>query len=1017
MAKKKTDNTNNNIDKNRPFLGLRSFEEKNKSQFGGRDQEINELFGLVEDNDLTVVYGTSGIGKTSLLKAGLMPKLREELYFPIYIRIDYSSSKPPLDQMRDLVYDTMKELDPNVTPIGSGILWEYLHDVNFFNGLFTPVLILDQFEEIFTLGKNNKGIKDFVIVLADLAQNRIPKVIKEKYKKEHKTVPSRYSKQSYRVVISLREDYLARLDELKNYITTILDYGFRVVQLTISQAMEAAIKPGKGLISETVAREIIRILPGVSQADIDVLKEQGDDSIKLKVEPFLLSLICDRLNEKRIEKGLNTITSELVVQFKVDDVIVSFYDETIKAYEENVDHAIQNELLDAEGYRKLHALKEFQSAYKISDDVVDALVSARIVRKENRNNVDYLELIHDVLAPVIKKKRDERLKEEQEALRKAELAKQEAEREAAILREKEEIKKRNKRRAAVIIPIVIIVAGVAILSSISVINNKNRVENMAESRDLLNNSKSELLFSLNRDQAAEQSLEAYKLFDKYMEPEAGDYIFEELYYKGMITSYHKLFRGRGKNIFEIDTTRSEKNLPKNKISTNPINPNNSISQNGNIKILENKKSISDVPSIGIGESPLSNSLGDNDDVAKDNVVSDNYQAMTTGIPNETYYLGSKLGKIKILKLKKDSVNYKIDSIYKSPDIRRVHSIAFNDNLLAIASTKNIIDIYDVIENKSYQKIDIRKILDTRSKQYIYSFGFTPNDELLILKKDKRTKKPSIIKWDIESEKLSNWDTIDNHHIWKWDDLLKNYAYDKLRSSNSKYLKLGGSALSIPEVDRHGKKMESFKDLFFISSSSDSKVAVGIRNGLVIIKGNECYEIENIKFGKIKFVKFNPTGEYLIMGNDRGQVYAVKFNFEKKAKDIIETVELSILHTSQIAYITFNPNDSSFGTANFATADVNGLVVKWIKDNNHWRTILIDYKMFDYESELGEVIGMSFSKKGEFLTVFHGDKDNTIIRWPASMNTLDSLMTKKIREIKDKRNRIDINTKTEKPSND
>ena len=38
----------------RPFPGLRSFEEKNKSQFGGRDAEIKELFSLVESHRLTI---------------------------------------------------------------------------------------------------------------------------------------------------------------------------------------------------------------------------------------------------------------------------------------------------------------------------------------------------------------------------------------------------------------------------------------------------------------------------------------------------------------------------------------------------------------------------------------------------------------------------------------------------------------------------------------------------------------------------------------------------------------------------------------------------------------------------------------------------------------------------------------------------------------------------------------------------------------------------------------------------
>jgi len=397
MAKTKTSQNPKAVNLSRPFLGLRSFEEQNNKQFGGRDQEIDKLFQLVEDNGLTVVFGTSGIGKTSLLKAGLMPKLRQKFYFPIYIRIDYSSKKSPLLQLKDMAYNAMLELDPSIAEIKSFTLWEYLHDVKLLNGLVKPVLILDQFEEIFTLGKG-KDLKNFYVELGDFCQNRIPKAVKDKYRKQGKTVPSHYSKQSYHTVISLREDYLARLDELKNYIPSIMDNGFRVVQMTVSQAMEAAEKPGKGLIDQTVAKEIVNKL----------LKEQDANDKDLMVEPFLLSFICDQLNEKRIEMGLNEINKKMVANFKMEDAISSFYNEALKKFGPDVTLAIENRLLNSEGYRKLFASTEFKLGYDITDNDIDGLVDARIIRKESRNNVEYLELIHDVLAPVIKKKKDVR---------------------------------------------------------------------------------------------------------------------------------------------------------------------------------------------------------------------------------------------------------------------------------------------------------------------------------------------------------------------------------------------------------------------------------------------------------------------------------------------------------------------------------------------------------------------------------------------------------------------------------
>ncbi len=206
-----------------------------------------------------------------------------------------------------------------------------------------------------------------------------------------------------------------------------MDNRFRVVQMTISQAMDAIMKPAQDLISKPVSEEIIKLLPGVLQSDFDLLKENGKENQKPKVEPFLLSLICERLNEKRIEKGLKTekkltsITSQLVSEFNVSEVINSFYNETIGNYEENVAEAIEDMLLTEGGLRKLQVLSEMQLNRHISNQEIEELVNARIIRRVDRESVTYVELIHDVLAPVIKKKRDKRIEENKERQRRDDL--------------------------------------------------------------------------------------------------------------------------------------------------------------------------------------------------------------------------------------------------------------------------------------------------------------------------------------------------------------------------------------------------------------------------------------------------------------------------------------------------------------------------------------------------------------------------------------------------------------------
>jgi chromosomal replication initiation ATPase DnaA len=62
-----------------PWIGLASFTEGDREFFAGRAEEIDELLRLVRRDTLTLLYGVSGLGKTSLLQAGLFPAIRGDL--------------------------------------------------------------------------------------------------------------------------------------------------------------------------------------------------------------------------------------------------------------------------------------------------------------------------------------------------------------------------------------------------------------------------------------------------------------------------------------------------------------------------------------------------------------------------------------------------------------------------------------------------------------------------------------------------------------------------------------------------------------------------------------------------------------------------------------------------------------------------------------------------------------------------------------------------------------------------
>ena len=86
------------VDDEHPWPGLASFREQDECFFKGREPDIEELLSLVERERLTVLFGISGLGKSSLLQAGLFPRLRLNNVLPVYIRLDFSESSATLTE-------------------------------------------------------------------------------------------------------------------------------------------------------------------------------------------------------------------------------------------------------------------------------------------------------------------------------------------------------------------------------------------------------------------------------------------------------------------------------------------------------------------------------------------------------------------------------------------------------------------------------------------------------------------------------------------------------------------------------------------------------------------------------------------------------------------------------------------------------------------------------------------------------------------------------------------------------
>ncbi|WP_293067084.1 MULTISPECIES: caspase family protein [unclassified Moorena] len=142
-----------------PYRGLKSFDEKHSSLFFGRTLLVEKLEDFVKANPLTVVLGASGSGKSSLVKAGLIPKLRQSQTEKWCILLPIRPGETPLEPLNNVLTEAKL---PRVEPQNPQHNLAMSIDVWAKNNPNSKLLLfIDQSEEIITLCQNLDERQEF----------------------------------------------------------------------------------------------------------------------------------------------------------------------------------------------------------------------------------------------------------------------------------------------------------------------------------------------------------------------------------------------------------------------------------------------------------------------------------------------------------------------------------------------------------------------------------------------------------------------------------------------------------------------------------------------------------------------------------------------------------------------------------------------------------------------------------------------------------------------------------------
>jgi hypothetical protein len=424
-----------------PWPGLLPFGEADWKYFHGRDFETDLLFRKVERERLTVLFGLSGLGKSSILQAGLFPLLRRENVLPIYVRLDFSPEKPDLtSQVKNAILREAERSNVEApTPNPKESLWEYFHrnDADFWSArhrIVVPLLVFDQFEEVFTLGARDRSraqaTNAFLLELADLVEARPPLQLRARLeleppgKRPSEAAKFSFERHRYKVLLTLREDFLPDLEALGDKMGSVYHNRFRLERMNGVAALQA-VNQAKHIITPEVAERVVRF---VAAAD------PHDELVNLEVEPALLSVVCGELNSQRLERREAQIT-ERALEGSQNQILSDFYERSIADLSEPVCTFVEEKLLTRRGFRNLVVYDEALGTPGVTEEDIEELVKRRLVRVEERARRRLLELSHDLLTGVVTASRDERRRKQKEAdaVRKLEERHRKSLRSAALL--------------------------------------------------------------------------------------------------------------------------------------------------------------------------------------------------------------------------------------------------------------------------------------------------------------------------------------------------------------------------------------------------------------------------------------------------------------------------------------------------------------------------------------------------------------------------------------------------------
>ena len=351
-----------------PYKALLEFDIQDAALFYGRTIAIRELLSRIKRDQLTVLHAGSGLGKTSLLKAGIMPRLLADGHLPLYVR-----------PYQTVIHTAIKHallIDLEDTPhLASISLHDFLRRATSLISGRQLVVIIDQFEELFTV-QNELARNEFIDQLSTCLDDDL--------------LPVRW-------IIGLRDEWFGQLGTFRPHLRN--PYANECLLRPLSRS-EAAL-----VITQPAARRQVSYEPSMVERLMD---DMGRDEIA----PPHLQLVCSMLFDTL--DGRSEITPTMYEEAGETKGILRGYLYRVLSRDmpQNMRepaHRLLEALVTSEKRRALRTREDLTTELSawgypalMVDQVLDQLTDSRLLRVEEfmldkMHSVAAYELAHDYL--------------------------------------------------------------------------------------------------------------------------------------------------------------------------------------------------------------------------------------------------------------------------------------------------------------------------------------------------------------------------------------------------------------------------------------------------------------------------------------------------------------------------------------------------------------------------------------------------------------------------------------------